>query len=214
MINLVVADDHDVIREALCEMLRSKGGYTIIGQADNGEALLRLLGTLIPDLVMMDISMPKLDGIEALKRLKQEDSHILPPVLMLSASEERHNIKAALNAGAKGYIPKNASFEELEFAITSILEGKTYLSPAVTEHLVSEGSAQSQADQLLSTLTKREIEILKLLADGRKNREIAKQLHISIRTVDTHRSNILKKLNLHTNAELAKLAVAQGLISV
>ena len=214
MINLIVADDHDVIREALCEMLRSKGKYKIVGQANNGERLLNLLGTVRPDLIIMDVSMPKLDGIGALRKLKEEGSTCHPPVLMLSACEERQNVKAALSAGAKGYIPKNASFEELEFAISSILEGKTYLSPSVTESLMTDDPSQNEIDNPLSVLTKRELEILKYLADGHKNRTIGKLLHISIRTVDTHRSNILKKLKLHTNAELAKLAMAHGLITV
>ncbi|NLF24640.1 MAG: response regulator transcription factor [Deltaproteobacteria bacterium] len=214
MINLIVADDHDVIREALCEMLRSTGKYNIAGQANDGEKLLNLLDTLEPDLVIMDVSMPKLDGIAALRKLKEEGAPCQPPILVLSACEEHKSVKAALSAGAKGYIPKNASFEELEFAITSILEGKTYLSPSVTASLMSESASQNEVDNPLSVLTKRELEILKYLADGYKNRTISKLLHISIRTVDTHRSNILKKLKLHTNAELAKLAMAHGLISV
>lgn len=213
MIKLVVADDHGVIREALCEMLQSKGKYDVLGQAEDGEKLLELLKSLKPDLVIMDVAMPKLDGIGALQKLAAE-GQTPPPVLMLSASEGEKSVRAALKAGAKGYIPKNANLDELEFAISSILEGKTYLSPSITNMLMSNTSSDAPLDNPLSVLTKREVEILKHLADGKKNRDIGKLLHISTRTVDTHRTNILKKLKMHTNAELVKLAVANGLITI
>lgn len=119
-----------------------------------------------------------------------------------------------LKAGAKGYLPKNASLDELEFAITSILDGKTYLSPSITAPLMDNSPTESPLDNPLSVLTKREIEIMTHLADGKPNREIGKLLHISTRTVDTHRSNILKKLKVRTNAELVKLAISQNLITI
>jgi two-component system, NarL family, response regulator NreC len=213
MINLIIADDHCVVREALCEMLQSRGRYNIVAQADDGEQLLTLLKTYSPDLIIMDVAMPKLDGIGALQRLSDEGG-TPPPVLMLSANDGEKCIRAALRAGAKGYIPKNANLDELEFAINSILGGKTYLSPSITAVLMSNAPDQAPLDNPLSVLTKRELEILKYLADGKKNRDIGKLLHISTRTVDTHRSNILKKLKLQTNAELVKLAVANGVIEI
>ena len=160
------------------------------------------------------MTMPKLDGLAALEMLKARDEGKSPPVLVLSANEGQSKVRAALKAGARGYLPKNAGLEELEFAIDSIMQGKTYLSPAITEPLMNGAETESPLENPLSVLTKREIEILAHLADGKPNREIGKLLHISTRTVDTHRSNILKKLKVKTNAELVKLAIGNGLISI
>ena len=212
MIDLIIADDHVVLREALCELLETRGKYNIVAQASDGDELLKLLDSQHPDLVILDVTMPRVDGLVALEKLAQEGR--VPPVLVLSANEAQSKIRAALKAGAKGYLPKNASLEELEFAITSILEGKTYLSPSITAPLMDGAPTDSPLENPLSVLTKREIEIMTHLADGKPNREIGKLLHISTRTVDTHRSNILKKLKVKTNAELVKLAIANGLITI
>ena len=212
MKSLVIADDHIVLRQALCEMLESKGQYQILGQASDGEELLSLLQTQKPDLIIMDISMPKLDGLATLERMNKAGG--TTPVLILSADEGEKNVRIAMKAGAKGYIPKNAGIEELEFAINSILGGRTYLSPSVTAPLMSGENPGVSSTNPLSVLSKREVEILTHLADGKPNRVIGKLLHISTRTVDTHRSNILKKLKVKTNAELVKLAISSGLISV
>jgi DNA-binding NarL/FixJ family response regulator len=212
MIDLIVADDHIVLREALCELLETKGKYNIVAQASDGQELLNLLENHTPDLIILDVSMPRVDGVQALQQLQDEGKS--PLVLILSANEAETRVRAALKAGAKGYLPKNAKLEELEFAIDSIMQGKTYLSPAVTAPLMGAGSSDAPLDNPLSVLTKRELEILSHLADGKPNREIGKMLHISTRTVDTHRSNILKKLKVRTNAELVKLAIANGLITV
>lgn len=211
MVSLIIADDHTVLREALCEMLRGKGNFNIVGQASNGAELLELLKTGKPDLVIMDIAMPKLDGVKALEQMNHNKQ--LPPVLVLSADEGEKNIRAALKAGAKGYLPKHAAMDELVFAIQSIVGGKTYLSPSITASLMKNGEASS-LENPTRVLSTREIEILQHLADGKPNREIGKMLHISTRTVDTHRSNILRKLKLKTNAELVKFAIANGIISV
>lgn len=212
MKRLIVADDHSVLRQALCEMLESRGKYTVLAQAENGQQLVDLLKAHAPDLVIMDLVMPQVDGINALQKIKDANGKV--PVLVLSADEGEKNIRAALKAGAKGYLPKNSGIEELEFAIESILSGKTYLSPSVTSCLMGSSGDSAPLDNPLTILTKREIEILAHLADGKPNREIGKMLHISTRTVDTHRSNILKKLKVKTNAELVKMSIAHGLITV
>lgn len=212
MINLLVADDHRVLREGLCELLHSKGKYQIVGQASDGEEVITLLKNITPDLIIMDISMPKLTGIETITKLLSLGNKL--PVLILSANENETNVRAALKAGAKGFVSKNADADELEFAIESIIRGQTYLSPSVTTQLMSGVNEDGTLNDPLKCLTSREREIMGLLANGKTNREISKQLFISIRTVDTHRGNILKKLNLNTNSELTKLAVATGLITV
>lgn len=214
MIKLIVADDHCVVREALCEMLESKGSYSVVAQAEDGEKLLELLSVHKPDLIIMDVAMPKLDGVEALKEIAARFPQTAPPVLILSANDKEKYVRAALKAGAKGYIPKNAAPDELVFAISSILQGKTYLSPAVVGPLMGGKGSENALDTPLTVLTKREIEILTHLANGLPNRDIGKKLHISTRTVDTHRSNILKKLKARTNAELVKLALANDLITL
>lgn len=209
MIKLVIADDHTVLRQGISEMLEKRGNYSIMAQAANGNELLKLLNDKKPDIVIMDVAMPQLDGLNTLHEMARLGMKL--PVLILSANEGERNIKAVLKAGARGFVPKNAGIDELEFAISSILKGQTYLSPSVTNMLMNPENSQSAA---ISLLTKREVEILKHLADGKPNRVIGKLLHISTRTVDTHRSNILKKLSLKTNAELVKIAIANGLIEV
>jgi DNA-binding NarL/FixJ family response regulator len=211
MVDLIIADDHVVLRQALCEMLKARGKFNVVAQASDGEQLLAILKNQHADIVIMDLAMPNLTGVQTLEKLKEFGPNV--PVLVLTADEGERNVRAALKAGARGYIPKNAGVEELEFAINAILEGKTYLSPGVTDQLMAR-QAQGLPENPLSVLTNREIEILKHLADGKPNREIGKLLHISTRTVDTHRSNILKKLKVKTNAELVKLAISHDLISV
>lgn len=212
MIKLLIADDHTVLRQALCEMLERKGEYKVVAQAADGVEMLELLRSCVPDLVLMDVTMPRLSGVEALERMAQEKIGI--PVLVLSADDGEKNIRMVLKAGAKGFMPKNSNIEELEFAISSVMQGKTYLSPSITDALMTEPLPSSSTQSPLTVLTQRELEIFVHLADGKTNRTIGKLLHISTRTVDTHRANILKKLNLKTNAELVKLAIAQGLITV
>ncbi len=212
MIKVIVADDHAVLRQALSEMLTAHGKYYVVGQAASGEELLALLDKETPDVVIVDIQMPGMGGLAAIEKLQASPKSI--PILVLSADEGSSNIRSALKAGAKGFVPKNAGIEELEFAIDSVVGGKTYLSPNVTSKLMTGDGTQIEADNPLSSLTERELEIFKYLANGSSNRDIAQKLHISIRTVDTHRSNILRKLDLRNNAELVKMAVQYKVISI
>ena len=210
MFDLIIANEHVMLREALCELLQKRGNYNIVGQASSGDELAKLLASNSPDLVILDVDMPQTEVLAEFE--KYNASMNKPPVLILSAMKAKKKVREAMEAGAKGYLPKNASLNELEVAINSILEGKTYITQKANEELQKDDF--NSADSPLSVLTKREIEILSHLADGLPNREIGKMLHISTRTVDTHRSNILKKLKVKTNAELVKLALADGLISL
>lgn len=214
MVNLIVADDHAIVRQALCELLENRGDFNVVAQAEDGEQLLELLKSdQHPDLIIMDACMPRLDGVETLKAMEAQFKHDqMPPVLILSANDKGKYVSAALHAGAKGFIPKNADTEELLFAISSVLKGKTYLSPEVIAPLMAEREPLENSP--LSVLTKRELEITKHLANGMSNREIGEKLHISIRTVDTHRSNILRKLKARNNADLVRMAVTYNLITV
>jgi two-component system, NarL family, response regulator NreC len=201
-IKLILVDDHDIIRYALVKLLEGSGKFSICGEARNGQEALDLIDINKADLVIMDISMPEISGIEVTRLLRNKQC--LVPILALSGSDDAPDIKEMLDAGANGYIPKNASYQELEFAISSLINGKTYLSPSITQKLIDYRKDDHDA---LQQLTEREREIATYLVDGKRNRDIGKLLHISTRTVDTHRSNILKKLNIKSNAELVKLVL-------
>ncbi|RMD87328.1 MAG: DNA-binding response regulator, partial [Candidatus Dadabacteria bacterium] len=152
MVNLLVADDHTVLRQALCELLEKKEGFKVIAQASNGEEVLKLLQKEQPDLIIMDIAMPELDGIEALRKMKAKGDS--PPVLILTANAGEMTVRAALDAGAKGFIPKDVGEEELQFAIKSVLKGQTYLSPSITDKMIGKDSRGSNYPNPLSVLTK------------------------------------------------------------
>lgn len=211
MKRVILADDHTVVREAIRGLLEISQDFKVVGHAKDGESLIDLASRVECDVIILDISMPTLNGIEATKILRERN--VNSPILALSANDTVNKISRVLEAGANGFVPKNSSFEELSFAINSIIKGNQYLSPSVTQKIMN-AKEESGKDGALSSLTKRELEIFKLLAEGKPNREIGKFLNISIRTVDTHRSNILKKLNLKNNAELVRLAFAEGLLSV
>jgi two-component system, NarL family, response regulator NreC len=212
MIRILLADDHTIVRDALRGLLESSGKYKVVGSANNGSELVQLALSNVCELIIMDISMPELSGVDATKTLRSKECKT--PILALSANDDAQNVKSVLAAGANGYVPKNASLSELEFAIGSVLGGKSYLSPSVTNRIMEDPEGIHSQNSPLKVLTKREVEILISLADGKKNSEIGKSLHISTRTVDTHRSNILKKLGLRTNAELVKLAISEGLLKI
>ena len=210
MIDLIIADDHVMLREALCELLQKRGNYNIVGQASSGNELAQLLASRSPDLVILDVNMPHANALAEIEKYSVNGNK--PPVLIISTNKAKKKVRKAMEEGANGYLPKNSSLNELEVAINSILEGKKYITQKTNDELMKDDF--NSADSPLSVLTKREIEILSYLADGLPNREIGNILHISTRTVDTHRSNILKKLKVKTNAELVKLALADGLISL
>jgi RNA polymerase sigma factor (sigma-70 family) len=210
-IKLFLVDDHLVLRQALSEAFAHRGTFQVVAEADGSELLSRLSDTNA-DIILLDLAMPNINGIATIEELKRRGVDI--PVLVLSADESERSIRSALGAGARGFLPKQADMREVEFAIHSVLDGKTYLSPSVTERFMASNGSDNKHSTLIASLSPREREIFILLANGCPNREISKQLHISTRTVDTHRSNILKKLEVKTNAELVKMAIAEGLVSV
>jgi len=211
-VRLLLVDDHQVLRQALTEALNSKGKYSVVGEASDGSELLELVPNVSVDIIIMDLNMPRTNGLTTIEELKRRGCEA--PVLVLSADESERSIRAALKAGARGFLPKQVGLSEVEFAINAVLSGKTYLSPTITERFMAGSGPDGATSSPLDCLSQREREIFLLLANGKPNREIGKMLHISTRTVDTHRSNILKKLGVKANAELVKLAIAEGLISV
>ncbi|MEY4668019.1 MAG: LuxR family transcriptional regulator [Pseudomonadota bacterium] len=208
-VKLYLVDDHLVLRQALAEALGHRGKYAVVGHTGSCNELLNQSPHCKADVIVLDFSLPKTNGLEILNELRRRGIDI--PVLFLSGDESGRAAKAALQAGAKGFVSKQGGLSEMEHAIDEIVRGGTYLSPSIASN--SNGAPGQEAWPSSSVLSNREREIMVLLANGKPNREIGKLLSISVRTVDTHRSNILKKLGFKTNAELVKLAIAEGWVT-
>lgn len=210
MIKILIADDHVVLRAGLRALLDNVEGWKVIGEAGDGFEVEPLVEQLHPDIVILDLSMPNLDGVQTITRLQKTQHR--PTILVLSARDDDFSVGEAIRAGAKGFLPKSSSTEELHFAIRSLLKGQTYLSPTVCSSIVHRTDEKGQTKSPLAVLSDREKEVMKLLTKGMPNREVAKLLHISPRTIDSHRSNIMKKLGISSNAELVQIALRSGMV--
>jgi DNA-binding NarL/FixJ family response regulator len=212
-LRVLLADDHGIVRRGLKTLLQSEPGVTVVAEAADGLEALRLCGEHQPDLMILDVGMPKLNGIEVAARAQKLDR--APRSIILSMHSDESYIIRALAAGARAYLLKDATDEDLLPAVRSVAAGKPYFSPAVTAVLVEDYVRRLQAKGLTDTyhlLTDREKEVLQLLAEGRSNKEVASELELSLSTVETHRSNLMQKLNLHNTAELVLYAVRKGII--
>ncbi len=209
-LKIIIADDHALIRNGIKTMLSRNPEYNIIAEAENGKQLVELASKHIPDVVLADISMPVLNGFDALAELRK----ILPDtkVILLTMHEEPEYIIKAARSGANGYLLKNIDYEELHRAIALVMNGQKYFNQQVSSILMEELHRKSDSDQLQEKLTERESDILKEIVQGLSSKEIADKLFISSRTVDTHRNNLMKKLSVHNTAELVKLALEKGLV--
>jgi DNA-binding NarL/FixJ family response regulator len=211
---IVIAEDHTILREGLRALLSSQENLEVVGEAEDGREAIRQVEKLTPDLILMDLSMPKMNGIEAIREIRRRVPETR--ILALTVHKAEEFILEVLQSGADGYIPKDASSSELMMAIKSILMGKRYLSPSVS-NVVIEGYLESRRTSESITpwgkLTKREREILKLIAEGYKNKDIADYLCISVKTVEKHRANLMKKLDLHSAAALTAYAMERGLVT-
>jgi two-component system response regulator NreC len=211
---IVIAEDHTILREGLRALLSSQEDLQVVGEAGDGREAIRQVENLAPDLILMDLSMPKMNGVEAIREIRKRIPQTR--ILALTVHKTEEFILEVLQAGADGYIPKDASSNELMMAIRSVLMGKRYLCPSVSK-VVIEGYLKSkrttEASTPWDTLTKREREILKLIAEGHKNKEVADYLCISVKTVEKHRANLMKKLDLHSAAALTSYAMERGLVT-
>ena len=211
---IVIAEDHTILREGLRALISSQEDLEVVGEAGDGREAVRQVEDLMPDLILMDLSMPKMNGIEAIREIGRRIPQTR--ILALTVHKTEEFILEVLQAGADGYIPKDASSNELMMAIRSVLMGKRYLCPSVSR-VVIEGYLESrrtpESSTPWATLTKREREILKLIAEGHKNKEIADYLCISVKTVEKHRANLMKKLDLHSAAALTAYAMERGLVT-
>jgi two-component system, NarL family, response regulator LiaR len=216
---ILIADDHDVVRSGLKLLLRSSGEYAIIGEAADGEEAIRLVEKLRPDVVFLDIAMPKLDGIEAAKVIKRDYPET--KVLILTVHEGEEYAIRVLRAGASGYLLKNASKKEIFEAVRTVVSGGRFFSPRISNLIVNgfvkrtdepqPGSAKHAQPQ--QQLTKRETQILQFIARGYTSRQIAGELCLSFRTVNTHRANLMQKLDIHDTAGLVRHAISIGIVS-
>lgn len=216
-IRLLLVDDHQIVRAGLRMLFQAEADLEIVGEADSGEAAVRAVAALKPQVVIMDVAMPGMNGIEATRRIRAISPETA--VLALTMHEDEQYFFEMLNAGAAGYIPKRAAPDDLVSAIRVVHQGNVFLYASLARFLVKDALERSAADgngepHLLETLTPREREVLTCIAEGRTNREIAEALVISPKTVDRHRENIMAKLNLHNRAELVKFAIARGLIKL
>jgi two-component system response regulator NreC len=211
---IVIAEDHTILREGLRALLSSDPDFEIVGEAEDGRAAIRRVETLLPDLVLMDLSMPRMNGLEAIKDIKKQSPDTKIVALTVHKAEEY--ILATLKAGADGYVLKDAHHSELVLALKNVLSGKRYLSPGISEKVIEgylEGRKALKPASIYDTLTQREREILKLIAEGYKNKEVADYLCISLKTVEKHRANLIKKLDLHNAAALTAFAMEKGLVN-
>jgi DNA-binding NarL/FixJ family response regulator len=211
---IFIVEDHRLFREGLKAMLSPSPEYEIAGEAEDGLEAVRLIRKAKPDLVLLDLSMPRMSGFSVLREIKAAMPEV--KILVLSIHESDQYVLQAFEAKADGYAIKDSSREELKVAIRSVLEGKKYISPGVAGNVLEgylNGRKTLKNKSSLDTLTEREKEVLKLLGEGHQNKEIADLLCISVKTVEKHRSNIMAKLDLHNTATLTTFAFEHGLIT-
>lgn len=215
LINVVLADDHGIVRDGIKSTLRNEKNIKIIGEASNGKEAIELAKKLMPDIVIMDISMPEMNGIEATSLIHKK--YPKSRCLVLSMHDKEEYVFKAIEAGAFGYLLKDTSKEEFIKAINMVAKGEKYFSSSISNVLINGylhkiKGQDGEEDEDESVLTKREKGILKLIVEGQNNREIADKLEISIRTIETHRANIMKKLKVKNAIELVKVAIEQKLV--
>ena len=212
---LVLADDHRMLREGLKALLEEQGAMDVVGEADTGTQTVDLAARLRPHVVIMDVAMPDLNGIEATRQIINANPNAR--VLGLSGHANKQFVREMLTAGASGYVLKKRAYEELVSAIREVMQGKKYLSPDIARGVIDdyvELSSSLSDNPAFVVLTPREREILQQLAEGKSTKEMAGDLSVSVKTVETHRRNIMEKLDLHSVAELTKYAVREGAASL
>jgi len=215
-IRILLADDHRILREGLRSLLAQQADITVVGEASDGETAVALARELRPYIVIMDVVMPGLGGVEATRQIRSglRDTKVIG----LSMHSDRRFVSEMLRAGALGYLVKDSAFEELNQAVRAVMEGRPYLSAVITgslvEDFVRQATTQERQTMPLHMLTSREQEVLRMLADGKRVKEIAHSLNISVKTVESHRQNIMDKLEIHSTIELARYALREGLTSI
>ena len=213
-LSIVLADDHTILREGLRALLASDSRFEIVGEARDGREAVRCVEKLGPDLILMDLSMPRMSGMDAIREIKKRYPET--KIIALTVHKTEEYLLTTLQAGADGFVLKDATHDELILAIENVMGGKSYLSPGVSGKVIEgylKGKEGSHSLGSWESLSQREREVLKLIAEGYKNKEIAEDLCISLKTVEKHRANLMKKLDLHNAAALTVYAVEKGLVN-
>ena len=213
-VRIVIAEDHTILREGLRSLLSSSANFEIVGEAGDGREAIRQVKKFKPDLILTDLSMPRMNGMEAIKEIKRESP--ATKILVLTVHRAEEYILATFRAGADGYLLKDSTHSELLMAVKKVLSGTHYISPEISEKVIEgyiEGKKSLKSRTSWETLTQREREILKLIAEGYRNKEIAEDLCISVKTVEKHRANLMEKLDLHSIQALTTFAIEKGLVS-
>jgi DNA-binding NarL/FixJ family response regulator len=213
-LRIVLADDHTILREGLRALLSADSNFDIVGEAEDGREAVRCVEKLGPNLLLMDLSMPRMSGMDAISEIKKRFPET--KIIALTVHKTEEYLLTTLQAGVDGYVLKDATHDELVMAIHNVMAGKRYLSPGISEKVIEgylEGKEDSLSVSSWQKLSQREREVLKLIAEGYKNKEIAEDLCISLKTVEKHRANLMKKLDLHNAAGLTVYAVEKGLVS-
>ncbi len=215
MIKILLADDHKIVRQGIRTLLATEPDMEVVGEADNGRIILRLVQELSPQVIIMDISMPDLNGIDATRQILSEFPGL--KVIALSMHSDSLFVLNMLKAGASGYLLKDCALEELVKAIRTVVANKTYLSPGISDILIRdfmEGWSISTGASVFTVLTAREREVLQLMAEGKSTTQIAQTLCVSVKTVEAHRKQVMNKLGIHSVAGLTKYAIREGLTSL
>jgi DNA-binding NarL/FixJ family response regulator len=211
---ILIADDHTILRAGVRALLDMESSFEVVGEVDNGKDAVHYAGQLKPDLILSDLSMPKTNGTEAIQRIKSRYPEI--KILVLTVHKTEEYVHAALKAGANGYLLKDDTSDELITAINNILAGKIHLSPSICGNVVLGYLADPSNVKIPSStdrLTTREREVMKLIAEGLRNKDVAEYLSISLKTVEKHRSNMMKKLDLHSTSGITSYAIKNGLVT-
>ena len=213
-IRILLADDHGIIREGLRALLAKQNGMEVVAEADNGRSAVQLAKKLPPTVAVIDVSMPDLNGFEATRQIVASVPGV--KVLALSMHSDKRYVSEMLKAGASGYLLKDCAFEEVSHAIAAVLRGEVYLSPRIVGVVIADYLNQSAGQETTpdAALSAREREVLQLIAEGRTTKQIAVSLNVSPKTIETHRHQIMEKLDMHSVAELTKYAIRQGLTSL
>ena len=214
-IKVLVVDDHTIVRDGICALLGLAGDIEVVGEASNGKEAIEMVKKLSPDVVLMDIAMPLMGGLEATHRIHKEFPNV--KVLALTQYDDREYVFPVIEAGAYGFISKSAASSELTTGIRSVYKGDSFLSPSVAKYLVEvyrQGGTAKRTHDPYDELTDREREVLKLLAEGYTIQEIAAMLSISPKTAEGHKTSLMSKLDIHNRAELVKYALRKGIITI
>ncbi len=211
-IKVLIADDHQLFREGLVNLISSAPDIEVIGEAKDGMEATKQAKKLKPDLILVDIGMPNMNGIEATKTIKRDNPEI--KIIAVSMHSDRQFVKGVLEAGADGYLLKNCTYRQLIDAIQSVVSGKKYLSDDITEMVIQGYLDPDEDTESKNDLSEREVEVLKLYAEGKSTREISERLFISVKTVGTHKQHIFEKLGIKSNADMIKYAIKEGLIQL